>query len=92
MGERIQLREPEGLGDNPPEMPEGVIWNFENDTYRVKFTQPLMIDGRATKGASITARHAGFPISRAKRHVFGTRAICGKLDTGEQFTAMIRMV
>ena len=92
LGEKIQLQEPEGLGANPPEIPQGVIWHFEEGTYRVQFVKPLTIDGQTTKGATITARHAGFPISRAIRRRFAKRAVCGKLDTGEQFIAMIRRV
>lgn len=91
LGRTIQLKQLEGLGNDPPDSLEGDIWHFEDDTYRVLFAQPITINGRTTKGATITARHVGYPISRAKRLLFRTRAVCGKMDSGQQFTAMIRL-
>ena len=60
------------------------------DAYEVDFLEPVSIDGRISRGASITARHVGYPISRANHHKFDVRAVSGKLDTGQQFTALIR--
>jgi hypothetical protein len=86
-GTKVKLGEFDNLGPNPPKQLVGVITHCSDNKYRVDFVEPLMRDGVMENYATITARHAGHPISRMSKR--GILAVCGSFESGHGFIALV---
>ena len=71
-------------------LPDASIEEFESGSYVVRFVQPVRIDDYLESYATIHARHAGWPISAARRGKRRLLAVNGELESGRGFRAMIR--
>ena len=90
IGTKVRLGEVDGLGPTPPKLPYAVVANYSNDQYRLDFIEPFSFEGKSEKYALVSARHAGYPVSRlSKRSLL---AVNGVLESGKGFVALIASV
>jgi hypothetical protein len=67
-GIRVRLGQFDGIGPNPPKQIYGIISHCANNRYRINFDEPFEYQGKKENYAVLTARHAGYPVSRMGRH------------------------
>ena len=85
LGRHLKILEPDGLGPTPPNLPEAIVTHYDKSIYTLEFVEPFRFEGRVEKFVFISARHAGYPISRVKK--YGLLAINGTLESGKGFIA-----
>jgi hypothetical protein len=86
-GSKVRLGGFENVGPNPPKQLLGVISYGSENWYRIDFDEPFMRDGTRENYAMITARHAGYPVSRmSKRGILGVN---GAFESGHGFIAIV---
>ena len=90
IGEAVAFSSLEGLGQDVTELPNARVAGYQDGHYRIMFDQPFKAKGSVSSEARISARHAGYPISRVGKSRFGMLAVHGQLDTGQQFVADLR--
>ena len=90
LGIHIEIKEPDGLAVNPPAIPEAIVTHYDNEKYKLEFTQPLIINNRTENYVYASARHVGYPIYRVKKSgILGVNTI---LESGEKFIACINRI
>lgn len=89
IGQKVRLRQFEGLGPSPPDTLFGYISNFSEGVYQIDFEEPFYLHNNQPETyAKIRARHGGFPVSRvSKRRIL---TVGGKFESGTGFIALIR--
>ena len=86
VGAHVRLAEIDGVGPTPPAVVEGVVQSFDGRSYRVTFDAPVEMGGRTEHYATVSARHAGYPVSAASKR--GILAVHGLLESGQGFIAL----
>ena len=88
IGTRIQLRPDDGLeGVAIAALPAAVVDRFDGEKYRALFASPFEYEGRNHEWVEFSARHAGYPVSRAGRR--SLVAVNATLAGGQPFIARI---
>lgn len=90
VGATVALVELDGLGTSPPSTIEATVqeWSPTDRTYRLVFVSPQEVGGRQESFATVSARHAGYPVSSAGRR--RVLAVAGYMQSGAAFIACIR--
>jgi hypothetical protein len=86
-GCRVRIGGFDNLGPNPPEQLMGVISYYSGNQYGIDFEEPFIRDNIRENYAIITARHAGYPISRMSTR--GILGVNGVLESGHGFIGLV---
>ena len=86
----IEFSEPDGLGETAAKLPNGMVRSFQDGWYQVDLLQPYRIGDREARSTRISARHSGYPISRARKTKLDLLSVNGELSTGQRFITSIR--
>ena len=70
-------------------MPVGIVIEYVDSRYRVKFLEPFELNGKMESYANIGARHVGYPISSVNK--LSSLTAAGDFESGAQFIAEIKL-
>jgi hypothetical protein len=87
IGTLLLLREPDGLGPDAPELPPIIVHSFSGGVYEAEFARSFDYGGQTRKRVSLSARHAGYPVSGVS--VRGITAVNAEMDGDVRFIAVL---
>lgn len=86
LGVRLRFSDVEGY-PHPSSLPDAVVREWNGREYRAEFIEPI---GAGEREVLLSARHVGFPVSRAS--TWRGCSVAATIGAGDGFVAMVRQV